>query len=137
MWLPMYTEVKESNKDPLFITKLTTEASVEYWIKLIVEGYKRLYQNHGFTESALVTAFNEQYHEENNPYLMYLNDVDMDELIDVPVKDGYTRCKEWCEDNSVEFNQKMFRETLTEIYNIRTDGIKRINGKVTKVFRRE
>jgi len=32
MWLPMYTEVDEDNKDPLFITKLTTPESIEYWI---------------------------------------------------------------------------------------------------------
>ena len=31
-------------KDALFITKLTTVAALEYWIKLIVDGYFRLYK---------------------------------------------------------------------------------------------
>lgn len=136
LWLPMYTEVKDINKDPLFITKLTAPDSVNYWIKLIIEGYQRLYQNKGFTRSELVDNFNAKYHEENNPYLMYLEDVDVDEMIGVPISDGYKACKEWCEDNSVDFNQKMFRETLQEVHGIRTDGQARVNGRKFKVFSR-
>lgn len=70
MWLPMYSKVKK--KDPLFITKLTTEEALEYWIKLIVEGYFRLYENGKFTESERVEKFNEEYHRENNPALEFV-----------------------------------------------------------------
>lgn len=136
MWMPMYTEVKDGEKDPLFITKLTCEESVRYWIKLIVEGYQRLHKQYRFTESKLVNAFNDQYHEENNPYLMYLSDVDVENLIGTPIKDGYTDCEDWCKDNRIEFNQKMFRETLQEVYGIRTDGQAKINGKKFKVFKK-
>jgi putative DNA primase/helicase len=136
MWLPMYTEVKEENKDPLFITKLTTPESVEYWIRLIVDGYMRLYKNLRFTTSPVVEAFNEEYHEENNPYLIYFKDIDMDTLIDLPIKDGYDRAEEWCRDNKIEFNKNMFRETLLEVYGVRTDGVKKINGATTRVFKK-
>ena len=136
MWMPMFTEVKEEDKDPLFITKLTSKESVKYWIRLIVEGYKRLYTNYRFTESNIVDEYNEKYHRENNPYLDYLNDIDVDDLIGKPITDGYTDCEEWCTDNRIQFNQKMFRETLMEMHNIRTDGQARINGRKFRVFQR-
>lgn len=135
MWLPMYTEVDEDNKDPLFITKLTTPESIEYWISLIVAGYKRLYKNNGFTESEIVNKFNESYHKENNPYLTYLEDFTADDFIDQPIKEVNDDCKAWCEDNDIDFKRNMFIQTLKEILGIDNQGQKRINGKNTKVFR--
>ena len=135
MWLPMYTEVDEDNKDPLFITKLTTPESIEYWISLIVGGYKRLYKNNGFTESEIVNEFNESYHKENNPYLTYLEDFTAEDFIDQPIKEVNDDCKAWCEDNDIDFKRNMFIQTLKEILSIDNQGQKRINGKNTKVFR--
>lgn len=134
LWLPMYTEVKEDGKDPLFITKLTTKESVEYWIRLMVEGYLRLYANHRFTKSRIVDEFNELYHEENNPVMTYVEDLKPEDLMGIPIVEGYNRCAEWCKDNGIEFNQKMFREALLERHGVRTDGQKRITGKMYKVF---
>lgn len=135
MWLPMYTEVKEEDKDPLFISKMTSKESLEYWIRLIIEGYMRLYENNKFSDSKIVNKFNADYHEENNPYLMYLSDLTKDDFIDKPIKDSYDRCKEWCADNEIEFSQAMFRTTVKEVFNLDTNGMKRVNGKVTKVFK--
>lgn len=134
MWLPMYTVVKEENKDPLFISKLTSKESLEYWMKLIVDGYKRLYQNNGFTKSDIVDKFNIKYHEENNPYLDYINDYEKEYFIDKPVRDVYDDVEAWCEDNAIKFSQKMFRETMKEIHRLEGGKVKKINGKSTKVF---
>lgn len=135
MWLPMYTVVKEEDKDPLFISKLTSDKALMYWIKLIVDAYKRLYQNNCFTESQKVKDFNGVYHEENNPYLMYIKDMSVDDFIDKAVKDVNDRCQEWCEENDEEFKKKMFVDTLKEVFNIDNKGQRKINGKNTKVYR--
>lgn len=137
MWMPMFTEVKEEEKDPLFITKLTSPESIKYWIRLIVEGYQRLYENHRFTDSAEVRKHNARYHSENNPYLSYLADIDVEALIGVPIVDGYKACEDWCRDNGIELNQKMFRDTLFDQHKIRTDGQSRINGRKCRVFEKE
>lgn len=134
MWLPMYTEVKEEDKDPQFITKLTSRESLEYWTSLIVEGYKRLYKNNGFTKSEIVEKFNIKYHEENNPYLDYLRDHKKEDFIDKPIKDVYQDVEEWCEDNAITFSQKMFRETMKEIFRLDSGKMKKVNGKTTRVF---
>lgn len=134
MWLPMYTVVKEENKDPLFISKLTSKESLEYWMKLIIDGYKRLYKNNGFTKSDIVDKFNIKYHEENNPYLDYIRDHKKEDFIDKPIKDVYQDVEEWCEDNAIKFSQKMFRETMKEIMRLDSGKLKKINGRVCRVF---
>lgn len=134
MWLPMFTKVDK--KDPLFITKLTTEESLRYWLRLIIEGYLRLYQNKGFTQSDIVDKYNIEYHEENNPYLLYLSDMEPEDFIDEPVVEVSKECERWCESNDVSYSKKMFYETLKEIMRVENTGTKRDNGVVVKVFRR-
>ena len=103
-------------------------------MKLIIDGYKRLYKNNGFTKSDIVDKFNIKYHEENNPYLDYIRDHKKEDFIDKPIKDVYQDVEEWCEDNAIKFSQKMFRETMKEILRLDSSKAKRVNGKVTKVF---
>ena len=131
VWLPMYTKVKK--KDPKFITNLTTEKALKYWIKLIVDGYKRLYKNGGFTHSQIVEDFNKSYHEENNPALIYLQDYDRDYFNEKPVNDVYEDYKDWCEGNAENYNRNMIRNTIIEKFEVRVKNI-RINGKQTKCF---
>ena len=45
---------KADPKRQKFIEKLTTPDALKYWIRMIVEGYQRLYKNEGFTESPII-----------------------------------------------------------------------------------
>ena len=54
-WCPIYT--KPERKDKRFIEKITTNEALEYWIKLIVDAYSRLYQNEKFTECEMIKTF--------------------------------------------------------------------------------
>lgn len=132
VWLPMYTKVKK--KDPKFITNLTTEKALKYWIKLIVDGYKRLYKNGGFTHSQIVEDFNISYHEENNPALMYLQDYTKEDFIRKPIADVYDDYKDWCEANAVNCSTNMIKNTLEELWQLEVYAT-RINGKGTRCFR--
>ena len=131
VWLPMYTRVKK--KDPKFITNLTTEKALKYWIRLIVEGYKRLYENGGFTHSQIVEDFNKKYHEENNPALIYLEGRTKEDFEGTPVRDVYDDYESWCEDNAVKNNQNMIRNALEDRFNL-TSQVKRVNYKPTRCF---
>ncbi len=131
LWLPMYTKVKK--KDPKFITNLTTEKALKYWIKLIVDGYKRLYKNGGFTESKVVGDFNVSYHEENNPALIYLEDYDREYLNRKPVRDVYDDYEQWCKENAVKYSENMIRNTILEKLEMKIKVIK-VNGKATRCF---
>ena len=131
VWLPMYTKVKK--KDPKFITNLTTEKALKYWIKLIVDGYKRLYKNGGFTHSQIVEDFNKSYHEENNPALSYIRQYDRDYFHERPVRDVYDSYKDWCDGNAFNYSENMIRNTIIEIYEMKTKNV-RINGVPTRCF---
>lgn len=79
IWCPML--YKPQTKDPKFISKLTTTEALEYWIKLLVEAYQRLYQNKQFTDSKTITEFTEQYHSNNDPVENFVSELNVFEDI--------------------------------------------------------
>ncbi len=131
MWLPMYSEVKK--KDPKFITNLTTKEALEYWIKLIVEGYIRLYEQGVFTDVSIVNEFNDNYHNLNNPVLDYMVDKTIDDFRGKPVKVVQEDFKAWCEDNDENYSRNMLIEEIKKRYKLSSKGVK-YNGKNTKCY---
>lgn len=134
-WLPMYSKPKKKDKN--FIDKLTTRSALEYWIKLIVEGYQRLYLNESFTESELVTKFNDEYHTANNTVLEYINDYDINFFLGKKSPEAHAEYEIWCEDNGLNVqSKKLFNKTLLEVLKI-SPQIKKINGKTARVYQIE
>ena len=131
MWLPMFTKVKK--KDPLFITKLTTQKALEYWVRLIIEGYKRLYKNADFTKCQIVDDFNTEYHRKNNPALDFLDITREDQIIGKAVVTVNKAYEEWCLDNGENFNKNMLHDALFEVFGLEKRA-RKLNGKVTKCF---
>ena len=134
MWLPMFNKV--AKPDPYFISKVTTKEALEYWISLIVDGYKRLYHNEAWTESDIVAEYNEQYHENNNVSLQFAKDLDPDEdIIGNTVNDLRDQFLAWSSDDR-KFNSKLFKEAVWDLYQIGIGG-KKVNGKSSWVFMRQ
>lgn len=134
MWLPMFSEVEEGKKDPLFITKLTTPEALEYWIKLIIDGYFRLYKNAQFTTSRVVEDYNENYHKDNNTALSYLDDLTAEDIRhkrSPEIIEDYTI---WAEENGLNVaSMKMMREAIKQKFGMGI-GVKKVNGKQSRVF---
>ena len=134
VWLPMYTEVKEGKKDPLFITKQATQKALEYWARLMVEGYQRLYRRGGFSESKIVNDFNNEYHLENNNALMWLEDVDPKEIEGKKNPEVMAEYGQWAEENGYnEVSARLMKSTIYDLYKMGI-GTKKINGKSAKVY---
>ena len=86
IWCPML--YKPKTKDPKFISKLTTPAALEYWIKLIVDAYVRLYKNKQYTESKTINDFTESYHSENDPLEEFVSELNVfEDIIDKTLED--------------------------------------------------
>lgn len=131
-WMPMYTKPKK--KDPLFITKLTTEEALEYWIRLIIEAYFRLYREGKFTESEKVREFNEDYHEENNTALGYVRDLNKEDIIGKRNPEVYEPYELWCEENGINVQSvKQFKDTIEEVHSLMITP-RKINGKTQRVY---
>ena len=134
LWLPMYTEVTDENKDPAFITKLTTEKALKYWMKKIIEGYMRLYKNMRFKSSKVVDRFNTQYHKENNTALLFLDDYSKEDIEGQKLSDVYENYEVWVEDNALSLGSKrMVQEAIRDVHGLAI-AVRKINGKSMRVF---
>lgn len=97
-WVPFYPT--PTKKEANFIGKLTTPAALEYWIRLIVEAYKRLYLNEGLTPCHKIEHFNDQYHLFNDNINQFLDEnCYEDDWIGKGKNEVYRQYKEWCEIN--------------------------------------
>ena len=79
IWRPML--YKPKTKDPKFISKLTTPEALEYWIRLLVEAYQRLYINKKYTGSKTINEFTELYHSNNDPLENFVEELNVMEDI--------------------------------------------------------
>ena len=131
MWCPMFGKPKK--KDPLFITKLTTGEALEYWMKLIIDGYFRLYQNGTFTIAPAVEEFNSEYHTENNAAILFVDDHKREDIEGRRSVEVYEDFKIWAEENDVSASTKMLRESIYEKFKLKV-GVKKINGVTCRVF---
>ena len=131
-WLPMYT--KPTKKDGKFITKLTTPDALEYWLKLMVDGYIRLYTNERFTNCELVNKFNTDYHEDNNSVLQYLQDFDKASFIGRRSPEAYDEYEIWALENGMNVqSRKLFVQSIYDVYKL-VVGVKKIAKKTARVF---
>lgn len=134
-WLPMYG--KPTKKDIHFIDKLTTPEALQYWIKLIVEGYFRIYENKGFTESPIVKEFNDKYHLMNNNVIEYLQDYPQEHFIGKHSPEAYGEYEVWAEENGLNvLGKKLFAEMMLKIHSLEIKKTSR-NGKSVRVFLRQ
>ena len=130
VWLPMFNKVEKP--DPKFITKLTTREALEYWISLIVEGYKRLYENTQWTECKQVTEYNEKYHQANDICSQFANDLTEDEIRGKTMSEMKLEFSQW-DSEGRKFSPKRFKEVVWDLYKMGL-GVTKVSGKSRRVF---
>lgn len=132
LWLPMYS--KPTKKDPKFITKLTTPAAMKYWIRLIVDGYMRLYNNVEFSQSPSVNKFNQDYHNENDTSGLFLQDFKKEDIEGLRPPEIYDQYEVFCEENGINvMSRKQFQANIKEDFNLIPKPIKK-NGKTMRAY---
>lgn len=115
MWLPMFNTIEKV--DPFFIEKITSKEALEYWIRLIMEGYKRLMDNKRFTESKCVTEFNDEYHEENNYMRTFVKSLDPDiDLYGKTISEIKMIFEDYTDDDTMCFKKKQFIDAVWSVY---------------------
>lgn len=116
VWLHMFNKIDKP--DPTFISKITTREALEYWIRLIVEGYKRLYKNQRWSKCQAVEDYNDAYHKENNPSAQFAAAIDPDtEIIGRTPKELTAAFEEW-DTEGVKFSKKNFLAAVWDLYEI-------------------
>ena len=131
VWLPMFNKVEKP--DPRFISKITTRPALEYWISLIVEGYKRLYANMDWTKCKAVEDYNTEYHEENDICRQFAKDLDPDtEIVGHTLTEMADEFIKW-DSEGAKFSKKNFRAALWDLYGIGL-GKSKVNGRSRRTF---
>lgn len=120
--------------DPYIKHKLLKKSSLEYLIKLGVDGLKRVLKNKSFTKSEKVQKELEEYEKNNNPILLFFDEVDKEEIINESVPDVYRMYAVFCSENNFSpFSKIEFGRNVSSYYGL-INKAKRINGKVIKVW---
>lgn len=123
--------------EPFIKYKLTQEEPIEYLIKLGVEGLKRVVINNGFTKSDKVQNQLDEYEEENNPILAFINDTGVDMIENEPTNEVYKRYQVFCAENSMQpMSNIVFSKQINKRLGFRVIQ-KKLNNVNRKIFVRE
>lgn len=138
LWCPMYIKPKEI--DAQFVSKLTTPEALQYWMRLVVQAYQRLYENGDYTRSEVVAKFTEQYHRENDSTIEYLEYVDDMEIFEKRPPEVYEEYELWCENNgeTVQSRKRLKEQILERGFTVKVIRKKLLNdGKAVKVYHKD
>lgn len=120
--------------DPFIKYKLIQKESIEYLIKLGVEGLKRVITNNEFTKSDKVQNQLDEYEQENNPILAFINDTGVDMIENEPTADVYKRYQVFCADNAMQpMSNIVFSKQINKRLGFRVIQ-KKVNNKNCKIF---
>lgn len=131
---------KFSKEDPDFdsgiVWKLKKQDVAEYLVQLGIQGLKRVLANQAFTESKKVKDEVDSFERDNNPLLLFLDEVPAEEILNHETKEVFARYDTFCYENGF---QKMAMQTFTKQINKilgcdRKDV--RINGKKVIIFKK-
>lgn len=121
--------------DPFLKYKVVEQKSVQYMIRLGVDGLIRVLHQAGFTQAAVVRQRMQEYEEENNPMLAFLKDVDVDaDILNEPTGDVYRRYTVFCQENGLSaIGKTVFSRQLCSMLGIESVQ-KKIGGKNTRIY---
>ena len=120
--------------DPFIKCKLICQESLEYLIALGIQGLKRVLTNYGFTKSEEVDKQLDEYEEENNPIIAFINDSGVDMIKNEPTADVYKRYQVFCAENSFQpMSNIVFSKQINKRLGFRVIQ-KKVNNRNCKIF---
>ena len=123
--------------DPFIKYKLIKAESMEYLIQLGITGLKRVLTNNSFTESNKVQNTLDEYEEENNPVVAFINEVGTEDIFDHSTADVYKQYSVFCCENQLQAMSKIaFSKSINKRLNCITKSV-RIGDKVIRMFKME
>lgn len=120
--------------NPFIKYELVEQSSLEYLIRLGVEGLKRILENNEFSKSEKVQQQLDEYEEENNPIIAFIADCGVEMIENEPTADVYKRYQVFCAENSM---QPMSKIVFSKQINKRlgfTTTVTKIERKSIRIF---
>lgn len=121
--------------DPYIKYKLIEQESIEYFIRLGVEGLQRVIINQGFTKSEKVQNQLDEYEEENNPIIAFIADCGVDAIENEPTNEVYKRYQVFCAENSMQpMSNIIFSKQINKRLGLEIVHVK-LNGQTRRIFK--
>jgi putative DNA primase/helicase len=120
--------------DPYIAWKLKDESVMEYLCRVGIDGLKQILTNNSFTQSSKVDEELKEYTEYNNPILLFLKEVEREEIINQETKMVHSQYEIFCSDNGFQcMGLATFSKEITRQLNCMVKD-KRIGGRKARVF---
>lgn len=120
--------------NPFIKYELVEQSSLEYLIRLGVEGLKRILENDEFSKSEKVQQQLDEYEEENNPIIAFIADCGVEMIENEPTADVYKRYQVFCAENSMQpMSNIVFSKQINKRLGF-TVIQRKINKKNCKIF---
>lgn len=132
---------KFSKDDPDFNARikwdLQTQEVAEYLIQIGVHGLKRVLANQGFTTSEAVQKEIESFERDNNPILLFLEEVEDYEILNNETKEVFARYDTFCHENGfTKVAMQTFSKEITRHLDCKIAD-KKIKGRKCRIFVRK
>lgn len=122
--------------NPFIKYELIEQSSLEYLIRVGVEGLRRIIENNEFTKSDKVTEQINEYENENNPIKAFIDDCGVEMIENEPTGDVYRRYQIFCADCGMQpMSNIVFSKQINKRLGFEVE-VTKISGKSIRVFRR-
>ena len=121
---------------PFIGDDLKCQESMEYMIKIGLEGLKRVLDTRQYTTNEAMQEELQEYEETNNPIIGFFREVENDEvkIEDEVTSVVYRRYNEWCLSNSLQpLSNGEFSKQVKKHFGFKITD-RRVNGKKCRIF---
>lgn len=120
----------DSDYDPFIIDKLMSNESLEYLLKLALEGLERILYNRAFTTPKSVEDTWDDYEKRNNPIIGFLEE---GKIENESTKDVYLQYQTYCTESGLKHLSRIAFSREICKHGFKTKQVK-INGKPIQMF---
>ena len=125
---------QDEDYDPYIIYKLKEQDVMEYLVRLGVEALKRVVEQRKFSYSEKVDDALKEYETENNPVLMFLDEVGQSGIENQLTDEVYRRYKVFCIENGYsEMTKTTFSKEVNRKLGLITK-LRKMDGKVFRIY---
>lgn len=134
--IPFNASFSKTDPDynPYIKYELIEQSSIEYLIRIGVEGLKRIIKNDEFTKSEQVQRQLDEYENENNPIKAFIDDCGVGLIENQPTNEVYKRYQVFCADNSMNpMSNIVFSKQINKRLGLEV-SVSRLNNKTRRIF---
>ena len=126
---------KDEDYNPFIKFELMKEESIKYLIKLGIEGVLRVLMNNEYTTSSKVETELNEFELENNPLLLFMEELELKDFLNESTGDMYRRYGVFCAENNISPVSKIsFSKQVCSKYNLKVVS-QRTGGELIRVFK--